>query len=261
VGTQETHLHQLQRLSHSRLAALPSFEYELAAAAEPAAAERKAYKLELTEMRDFNGDGAIDLGDVRAYLQQCPPPLLRGTGDFRSLECEKLLDEADIVCTNPPFSLFREYVAQLVKHDKKFLIIGNQNAITYKEFFPLIKENKVWLGYHSGHTVFNVPDNYEIPEQYKTADRKKLRSNGYIVDANGKLIQRNLGNICWFTNLDHHKRHEPLDLIRTYSPEEHPKYDNYDAINVNKVADIPKDYDGAMGVPISFLEKILPRAV
>jgi len=105
------------------------FEYELAAAAEPAAAERKAYKLELTEMRDFNGDGAIDLGDVRAYLQQCPPPLLRGTGDFRSLECEKLLDEADIVCTNPPFSLFREYVAQLVKHDKKFLIIGNANTL------------------------------------------------------------------------------------------------------------------------------------
>jgi len=223
------------------------FEDELAAAAEPAAAERKAYKLELTEMRDFNGDGAIDLGDVRAYLQQCPPPLLRGTGDFRSLECEQLLDEADIVCTNPPFSLFREYVAQLVKHDKKFLIIGNQNSITCKEIFPLIKENKMWLGVSMDgrNHYFQVPDNYPLTEK-----------SGKIVDGKKFAFVK---AVVWLTNLDHHKRHESLDLIRPYSPEAYPKYDNYDAINVDKVADIPKDYDGVMGVPITFLHKYCPE--
>ncbi len=220
--------------------------------------EKVAYVLELTEVKDLTGDGATGLEDVRLFLKKNPPLRLSGNGDFRSAECIALLKEADIVVTNPPFSLFREYVAQLIEYDKKFLIIGNQNAITYKELFPLIKDNKMWLGFHSGHTLFAVPDYYEIPDFYDKGDKQKLRSNGYIVDENGKLW-RNIGNICWFTNLDHNKRHEPLDLYKHYTPEEYPKYDNYDAINVDKVSDIPCDYVGVMGVPITFLDKYCPE--
>ena len=139
----------------------------------------------------------------------------------------------------------------------KFLIIGNQNAITYKEIFPLIKENKIWLGYHSGHTLFEVPDTYTIPDFYDKSDRQRLRSNGYIVDDNGKLW-RNLGNICWFTNMDISKRHDDLILCEHYSPEKYPKYDNYDAIEVSKVVNIPDDYAGVMGVPITFMDKYNP---
>ena len=139
----------------------------------------------------------------------------------------------------------------------KFLIIGNQNAITYKEIFPLIKENKIWLGYHSGHTLFEVPDAYTIPDFYDKSDRQHLRSNGYIVDDNGKLW-RNLGNICWFTNMDIPKRHKDLILYKHYSPEKYPKYDNYDAIEISRTAEIPDDYDGIMGVPITFLDKYNP---
>lgn len=171
---------------------------------------------------------------------------LKGDGDFRSDECIELLKQADIVVTNPPFSLFREYVAQLIEHDKKFLIVGNQNAITYKEVFSLIRDNKVWLGTKSGDMKFVVPSHYE------------LRNTRSWLDENG-VNWRSLGNACWFTNLDHSKRHEKLILWKTYTPEEYPHYDNYHAVNVNKVADIPIDFDGVMGVPITFLDKYNPE--
>ena len=221
--------------------------------------DRKPYKIEITEVKDLNNDGAVDLTDVELLLKSVDgqPTLLKGDGDFRSEECIELLKQADIVVTNPPFSLFREYLAQLIAYDKKLIIMGNQNAITYKEIFPLLKDNKVWLGYHCGHTLFSVPDNYSVPDFYDLADRTKLRSNGYIIDDKGKLW-RNLGNICWFTNLDIQKRHEDLILYKTYTPEEYPKYDNYNAIEVSKTAEIPCDYDGAMGVPITFMDKYSP---
>jgi hypothetical protein len=151
------------------------------------------------------------------------------------------------VCTNPPFSLFREYVAQLVEYDKKFLIIGSINAITYKEIFPLIKENKIWLGasIHNGDREFRVPDDYP------------LSAAGYRVDKEGNKYIRVKG-VRWFTNLDYKERHEELTLYKKYTPEEYPKYDNYDAIEVSKTSDIPMDYDGVMGVPISFLDKYNP---
>ena len=167
------------------------------------------------------------------------------TGDFRDPECIELLKQADIVVTNPPFSLFREYIAQLMEYEKKFLIIGNQNNVTYKEIFPLLMENKVWLGYKSGDMAFKVPDDYEPRETRYWQD-----------DAGQKW--RSLGNICWFTNLDHNKRHEKIDLICRYSSDEYLKYDNYNAINVNRVDDIPCDYEGVMGVPITFLDKYNP---
>ncbi|MDE7413136.1 MAG: adenine-specific methyltransferase EcoRI family protein [Muribaculaceae bacterium] len=213
---------------------------------EQPTSERKAYKVELTEVSDVNGDGATDLLDVKEILKSNPPVLLSGNGDFRSDECIELLKEADIVVTNPPFSLFREFVAQLIEYDKKFLIIGNQNAITYKEIFPLIRNNQLWLGYKSGDMAFTVPDSYEP------------RATRYWVDESGQKW-RSMGNICWYTNLDHKKRHEELDLYKTYSPEEYPKYDNYDAIEVGRVADIPMDYEGYMGVPIIFLDKYNPE--
>ena len=156
---------------------------------------------------------------------------LEGNGDFRNKECLDLLDECDIVVTNPPFSLFREYMACLMEHNKKFLIIGNKNSITYKEFFPLLKENKVWIGYES-------PSEFDTP-------------NG---------LSKKVQGLCrWFTNLDIKKRHEKLILWKHYTPEEYPKYDNYDAINVDKVSEIPCDYDGVMGVPITFLDKYNPE--
>jgi hypothetical protein len=172
---------------------------------------------------------------------------LNGDGDFRSKETIELLKQADIVVTNPPFSLFRDYVAQLVEFDKKFLIIGNVNAITYKEIFKLIKDNKLWLGIsiHSGDREFGVPDDYP------------LTAAGHRIDESGKKFIRVKG-VRWFTNLDYKERHEDLILYKKYSPEEYPKYDNYDAINVDSTKDIPVDYAGAMGVPITFLDKYNP---
>ena len=170
---------------------------------------------------------------------------LKSDGDFRSPECIELLKQSDIVVTNPPFSLFREYVPILMKHEKKFLILGNQNAITYKEIFKYIKENKIWLGYKAGDMSFKVPDYYEP------------RKTRYWEDENGQKW-RSMGNICWFTNLDIAKRHEDLVLFKKYSENEYPKYDNYNAIEVSKTANIPMDYDGAMGVPITFLDKYNP---
>jgi hypothetical protein len=206
-----------------------------------------AYKVEITEVKDLNGDGAVDLSDVRYLLQNDKNVLsILKTGDFRDPECIELLKQADIVVTNPPFSLFREYIGQLMEYDKKFLIIGNQNNVTYKEVFPLIMHNKVWLGYKSGDMAFRVPDDYEA------------RETRYWEDESGQKW-RSLGNICWFTNLDHNKRHEELDLVCRYSEEEFPKYDNYDAIEVNRVDNIPFDYDGVMGVPITFLDKYNPE--
>ncbi len=157
-----------------------------------------------------------------------------GDGDFRSAECIGLLGQADIVVTNPPFSLFREYVAQLVEHGKKFLIVGSRNAITYKEIFPLIKENRMWLGFgfRNGNAYFKV------------ADVKRYESKSYFDEATGLVKFRNVG---WFTNLDHAKRREELILYKRYSPEEYPAYDNYDAINVDRVAEIPMDWGGADG--------------
>ncbi|WP_423972339.1 adenine-specific methyltransferase EcoRI family protein [Glaesserella parasuis] len=201
-------------------------------------ANEPTYKLEIDPELDLNTDGKIDFQDIqRIPLQQ--------NGDFRSPECIEILKQSDIVVTNPPFSLFREYVAQLMEYEKKFVIVGNQNAITYKETFKLIKENKIWLGNKSGDMAFRVPDYYEE------------KATRYWQDETGQKW-RSLGNICWFTNLDHAKRHEELLLYKAYSEEEYPKYDNYDAIEVNKVKDIPFDYQGAMGVPITFMDKYNP---
>ena len=169
---------------------------------------------------------------------------LQGDGDFRSKECIELLKQADIVVTNPPFSLFREYVSQLVEYDKKFVIIGHQNAITYKEIFKLIKENKIWLGFgFTGGAGHFINTQYE---NYATATDKK---EGMI----------RVSGVHWFTNLDINKRHEDLILYKNYTPEEYPKYENFDAINVNITKDIPVDYSGAMGVPITFLDKYNPE--
>jgi len=170
---------------------------------------------------------------------------LKGDGDFRSPECIELLKQADIVVTNPPFSLFREYVAQLMEYDKKFIIIGSYNAITYKEIFKYIKENKLWLGYgfKNGNAFFQTP----YPKEF---------AKGVYNEQTGLVKFR---NVTWYTNLDINKRHEKLALYKKYNPQEFPKYDNYDAINVNKTSDIPMDYDGVMGVPITFLDKYNPE--
>lgn len=208
-----------------------------------------AYKVEITEVQDYNNDGAVNLADVQYLIQNDKNvlSLLKGNGDFRSQECIELLKEADIVVTNPPFSLFREYVAQLVKYDKKFLIIGNQNAISYKECFSLIKDNKMWLGVsiHSGDREFMIPPTYEV------------RSKSLRVDDKGNRYIRVVG-IRWFTNLDYPQRHEEIDLYKHYTPEEYPTFENFDAINVNSTAEIPCDFEGIMGVPITFIDKYSP---
>ena len=184
--------------------------------------------------------------------QQCGIPdyvktPLKQNGDFRSPECIEILKEADIVITNPPFSLFREYIAQLVEYGKQFIIIGNMNAIHYKEVFPLIRDNKLWIGQsiHSGDRKFHVPDDYP------------LNASGCGIDEDGRKFIRVKG-IRWFSNIDVEQRHENLILYKTYTPEEYPKYENYDAINIDKVADIPCDYYGDMGVPDNFLDQYNP---
>lgn len=211
--------------------------------------EKKAFKIEITEIPDFNHDGAIDLTDVEFLLnsnKNCMT-LLKGNGDFRSPECVELLKEADIVVTNPPFSLFREYINQLVKYEKQFLIIGNIGAIAYKEVFPLVKANKIWLGQsiHSGDREFRIPDSYVV------------RSKSYRVDENGNRFVRVVG-VRWFTNLNYKERHENLILYKKYNSEEYPTYDNYEAINVASTQDIPMDYLGIMGVPVTFMDKYNP---
>ncbi len=203
-----------------------------------------ANKFIINEVGDVDGDGSFTLKDISQQLKENKNnewSPLEGDGDFRSPECVELLKESDIVVTNPPFSLFRPYVAQLMEHNKQFLILGSMNAITYKEIFPLIKMNKVWLGVVSGAKTYVRPDKSE----------------------------QKMGNTCWFTNLDHGRRHRPLSLM-TYSDNfrfnkkmkdkaDYDKYDNYDAIEVPFTDAIPSDYDGAMGVPISFLDKYSPE--
>lgn len=201
---------------------------------------RKAYKAVVNVFRDATGDGGLDMDDIRNLLDSGENELTElhgdgtyGAGDFRSKECLKLLDEADVVVTNPPFSLFREYVATLVEHGKKFVVLGNKNAITYKEIFPLLRDDKVWLG-------FTSPSDFTIP---------------------GEGTTKQVDGLCrWYTNLDIKKRHEDLILCRRYAddPSKYPHYDNYDAVEVSKVKDIPGDYWGVMGVPISFMDKYNP---
>ena len=173
---------------------------------------------------------------------------LEGDGDFRSEECIEILKQADIVVTNPPFSLFREYVAQLMEHNKRFLIIGNMNAVTYKEFFPLIRDGKVWLGHSikSGDRTFGVPDHYPLDA-----------ATAWVDEDGNRFIK--VKSVRWFTNLDYPQRHEDLILYCRYTPEGYPTYDNYDAIEVGKTKDIPMDYGGAMGVPVTFLDKHNPN--
>ena len=206
------------------------------------------YKAIVTKVYDTTGDGGIDLNDVINLFKSGENELseLDGDGDFRSEECLELLKEADVVVTNPPFSLFREYLATLIKYDKKFLVIGNQNAITYKEVFPLLKNNDIWLGNNNP-----APKLFYVPMELE--ERKNISR-----DEKGDLVA-SFGNICWFTNLDIKKRHEDIILFRHYNPEKYPKYDNYDAINVDKVKEIPCDYAEIMGVPITFLDKYNPE--
>ena len=209
---------------------------------------KRPYKAVVTQVYDKMGDGGVDMLDVAELFRSGENELveLEGNGDFRSPECLALLDEADIVVTNPPFSLFRDYVAVLMEHQKKFIIIGNSNAITYKEVFPLIVQDKLWLGVTrrgTGSMWFRVMEDF--PE--KTGQKIE---NG--------IRYQTIGNSAWFTNLDVKKRHEELILVKRYSPEEYPSYDNYDAIEVSKIVDIPYDYSGIMGVPITFLGKYNP---
>jgi hypothetical protein len=218
-----------------------------------------ANKFIINEAHDIDGDGEFNLKDVAKQLKankhnEWTP--LKGDGDFRSDECINLLKQSDVVVTNPPFSLFREYVKQLFDYNKKFVIIGNMNAITYKEIFPLIKANRLWLGAtgNGSDMVFAVPNGSEIAE----SDRQKAARLGYVGD------YTRLGNSCWFTNLDHGRRHKPLplmtraDIIKFSTKKPFEKYDNYNAIEVPQVKNIPSDYDGIMGVPISFLDKYNP---
>lgn len=202
-----------------------------------------AYKVEITEVKDENGDGAVDLSDVQYLLKSDRNVLsILKTGDFRSQECIELLKEADIVVTNPPFSLFREYIGQLMEYKKKFLIIGSQKSIGCKEIFPLFQENKIWWGYGFKGAAAHFFSPYE--DTATAGDHKKdmIRVSG----------------VTWFTNLEIPKRSEDMDLVCRYSPDEYPRYENYNAIEVGKTTDIPFDYPGIMGVPITFLDKYCP---
>lgn len=210
---------------------------------------RRAYKAVVNVFRDTTGDGGLDMDDIRNLLDSGENELTElhgdgayGAGDFRSRECLELLDEADVVVTNPPFSLFREYVATLVEHDKKFVIVGNQNAITYKEIFPLLRDSRLWLGYgFCGNVAF-------FGSPYEDTAASVTHLDGHI----------RVSGVMWYTNLDIDKRHENLILCHRYSddPARYPHYDNYDAIEVSKVRDIPEDY---WGVPITFLDSYNPE--
>lgn len=197
---------------------------------------KPTYKLEVTANQDNNGK--------RDCLEVVKTPL-KQNGDFRSPECLELLDECNIVVTNPPFSLMKEYLPLMVNSGKQFLILGNTNHAILREIFPYLKENKVWLGHNSGHFWFKVPDYYEE------------KQTDFKIDETGQKWRR-MGNICWFTNMDIDKRHQLLDLYMHYTPEKYPHYDQYDAININKTTDIPDDFQGIMGVPITFLDKYSP---
>ncbi len=208
-----------------------------------------AYKAVVTEIPDeplMRPDGSLDLESLFAMPGNSLMHLA-GDGDFRSDECEALLKKADIVATNPPFSLFREYISLLERHEKDFIILGNMNAVTYKEVFPLFRNNKVWYGesIRSGDRKFYVPDGYP------------LNATSCGIDERGRRFIRVKG-VRWFTNLETSRRHEPIALTCSYSPDEYPQYENYNAINVGRTQNIPFDYDGVMGVPITFLDKYSP---
>lgn len=205
-----------------------------------------AYKVEITEVHDYNNDGAINLADVQYLIQNEKNVLsiLKGNGSFDSPESIELLKEADIVVTNPPFSLFKEFLSLLVKYDKQFIIIGNTNALHYKEMFSLFQQDKIRTGY----TNFNVGMFFQVPDSWERFH--------HIED--GKKMAR-VSTSCWYTNMPVMKHNEDLILYKHYTPEEYPTYDNYDAINVNTYTDIPCDYDGVMGVPITFLDKFSPN--
>ncbi len=205
--------------------------------------KKTAYKVEITEVRDENGDGAVDLSDVRYLLENDKNVLSTlKTGDFRSQECIELLKEADIVVTNPPFSLFREYIGQLMEYGKKFLIIGSQKSIGCKEIFPLFQENMIWWGYGFKGAAAHFFSPYEDTATASNHKKDMIRVSG----------------VTWFTNLEIPKRSEEMDLVCRYSSDEYPKYENYNAIEVGKTTDIPYDYSGIMGVPITFLDKYCP---
>lgn len=214
--------------------------------AEP---EKQAFKVEINAVEDLNGDGAVDLLDVEQLLRQDANVVtpLKGNGDFRSDEVESLLAEADVVVTNPPFSLFKEYLHQLMDHDKQFLVLGDQNHAKHSQIFPYVEDNRLWFGYDNGGIKwFRVPDDYDIA----TESRKRVEDG---------VKYFSMGRIYWYTNLDTKRRHEPLVLYRRYKEEDYPRYVNYDAIEVPQVAEIPYDYDGVMGVPITFLDKYSPE--
>ncbi|MBR6525117.1 MAG: adenine-specific methyltransferase EcoRI family protein [Clostridia bacterium] len=210
---------------------------------------KRPYKAVVTTVYDATGDGGVDMLDVAELFRIGANKLteLKGDGDYRSAECLELLKEADIVVTNPPFSKFREYIGTLMEYGKKFIIIGNVNAIAYKEIFPLLKDDQMWIGasIHSGDRAFYVPDDYP------------MNASGCGIDENGRRFIRVKG-VRWYTNLDIKQRHEELILVNRYSVENYPKYENFDAINVDRVVDIPCDYDGIMGVPITFMDKYSP---
>lgn len=209
--------------------------------------DKKAYKVEITKVEDLNGDGAFDLEDIELLLKKKRVvKKLKGDGDFRSNECIELLKEADIIVTNPPFSLFREFIELIASYNKDFLIIGNTNALTYKEVFKLFQENRMRTGY----TSFNVGMFFRIPDSYEK----------YTKIENGVKMAR-VSTSCWFTSLPVRKHNEELELFKRYKnhENEYPKYANFDGINVDTYKNIPCDYDGVMGVPITFLDKYNPN--
>jgi hypothetical protein len=222
-----------------------------------------ANKFIITEVRDVDGDGEFNLKDIAKQLKENKRnewKPLDGDGDFRSDECIDLLNQSDIVVTNPPFSLFREYLKQLVDHNKKFLIIGNMNALKYANIFPLIKDNKIWFG--NNHKVNGGAMFFEIPEGIANLDQvREIKIN----ESGKKVYITRVQGIRWFTNLDHGRRHQPLPLmtgsevIKFVTKKPYDKYDNYDAIDLSLVKNIPSDYKGMMGVPISFLDKYSPE--
>lgn len=214
---------------------------------EPVSSQH-GYVLDITNVPMSNGRGVSDADITTLLHQKGMVKRLKGNGNYASDECLNYLKQSDIVVTNPPFSKFRSYLATLIEYDKKFLIIGNVNAVTYKEVFPLIQNNQLWLGasIHSGDREFRVPDDYP------------LKASGTRVDDEGHKYIRVKG-VRWFTNLDYSQHHEDLVLYKHYLADEYPKYDNYDAINISKTAEIPLDYSGVMGVPITFLDKYSPN--
>ena len=214
---------------------------------EPVSSQH-GYVLDITKVPMRNGRGVSDADIATLLHQKGKVKRLKGNGDYASDECLNYLKQSDIVVTNPPFSKFRNYLATLVEYDKKFLIIGNVNAITYKEVFPLIQNNQLWLGasIHSGDREFRVPDSYQ------------LRTSGIRIDEQGHRYIR-VSGVRWFTNLDYKQHHDDLILYKKYNSGDYLHYDNYDAINVDKTADIPMDYSGVMGVPITFLDKYNPE--